>query len=1360
MSNPIQSTGDHNSSDDEGYRTKIIILTRENWVQWSCQLENFLAGKGHESLLSPPTDTDKVSLKFKKRNSSALALLWTCVAPELHGILLAHRGSFYDSWIALGKSCGKNSIVIMCETLFKLMSIQYEPGTSLEKHIDSFQKTYASYESLTQGSEDTMVISTTIAAAFFIRSLSQDRDLSGLIQTLYDIKPFDLNSVLNRVAVEHCRRGMPQDQALLLDKQNPNDQSKPPNRTGNRGKGKAPTRGRNKTKANSNQKKEEDSLKRLEKLEKIVAKFELSAKNPDINVVAEHSKEPSENVQQSDSDAYVLEDEVLSIGSGEYDKIYLDSGAGRSVVNSLGYLTQIVKVNKKINTYAEPVDISHQGTLVFRGIHISPVYYAPKGKVNLLSVSQLMDHGLKPMFKGGSFLIMKHKSIIATFSRLGNLFAARIDRQSVFSIDYSPLFKDWHTILGHPSDMYIKKLIDDKILTGAFTSSNECQVCLHAKIKKSPHSRHLPVTHSPFEKLHVDTLEISPPSRQGFRYILVIVDDFTRFNRIFLMTQKSKAEGYISSFINEIKNKLDITPGYIHTDRGGEFDSNTFRQLLLTKGISLERGPPHSPQTNGVAEHFNQNLLVKIRCLLAQSNIPISYWDEAALHASLLQNLLPHRYLQYRSPNDVLSECQATIQPIYDLRKLVPFGIKVVARNENPTSKVNVTGRAMRALTFEPFSDALRVFDPSTGKVRITRDYAQLKSETSVSLRKDPLSLPLMANQLLPRVATLPVLKDQTSGIDVPNSDQQVINESLPQAEDHSPSSQLPVTTRKPRYDYVPHYDTAPHNISSDLNVQNILNGEKRQRCPPDRLMLADVITYNQALSNPNEEKAWQAAMKQEYDSLMNHNTGDLVPYPTNGSKVIGGMWRLTRKRNEFGEVYRFKARWVVLGNHQEHMLHYYDTWASVGRNETFKLMLILVVNQEYIPYQFDIETAFLHGEMDAVVYVKQVKGFEVPGKEGWVWRLNKSLYGTKQAPRMWQLKLVQVLRDLGMTSTRADDSLYSNTEKTMFLHVHVDDGFLIGKSEKEILCFLKLLYAKLKLKYQRNPTQHLGYHLMWLPDGSVQLSQRDLIVRLLKDTDMENSRSVKSPCNLNLIRELETVDEPINVTAFQQAIGSLNYLAQHTRPDILFTVNSLSRYATHPTDKHWVALKHLLRYLKGSLDLCLHYFNNNDEEGLVGWADADYANDRSDRKSISGNIVTYHGNPVSWTSKKQSVVAQSTTEAEFISMNLCAKQLRWMTYLLADLGQETTKPTVCNDNSGAVTISNQASLNHNTKHIEIRYQYVRDMVVKKLIKLKQVGTADMIADVLTKPMGIKKTQDVFRQLHLKNQGGVLRCKE
>ncbi|MBW0524632.1 hypothetical protein O181_064347 [Austropuccinia psidii MF-1] len=212
----------------------------------------------------------------------------------------------------------------------------------------------------------------------------------------------------------------------------------------------------------------------------------------------------------------------------------------------------------------------------------------------------------------------------------------------------------------------------------------------------------------------------------------------------------------------------------------------------------------------------------------------------------------------------------------------------------------------------------------------------------------------------------------------------------------------------------------------------------------------------------------------------MNHNTGELVPYPKNNEKVIGGMWCLTRKRNEFGEVYRYKARWVVFGNHQEHLLHYFDTWASVGRNETFKTMLSLVINLNLITYQFDIETAFLHGDMDTIVYVKQVKGYEQVGKENWVWRLNRSLYGTKQAPRMWKEKLTKVLADLDLFSSKSDESLFITKDYWLMLHIHVDDGFLIGKYEKAIINFLEILNSKLKLKFKKRPNQHLGYTLLW----------------------------------------------------------------------------------------------------------------------------------------------------------------------------------------------------------------------------------------------------------------------------------------
>ncbi|MBW0576681.1 hypothetical protein O181_116396 [Austropuccinia psidii MF-1] len=260
--------------------------------------------------------------------------------------------------------------------------------------------------------------------------------------------------------------------------------------------------------------------------------------------------------------------------------------------------------------------------------------------------------------------------------------------------------------------------------------------------------------------------------------------------------------------------------------------------------------------------------------------------------------------------------------------------------------------------------------------------------------------------------------------------------------------------------------------------------------------------------------------MDAEYHSLTSHNTGELVPYPAKPAKVIGGMWQLSRKRNEHGEVYQHKAQWVVLENHQEHMLHYYDTWASVGRNKTIKVMLSLVVNFNYIPYQFNVETAFLHGEMDALVYVKQVKGYEVKGKENWVWQLQKSLYGTKQAPHMWKAKLTATLNNLGLASAQSDKSLFVNSDKTLLLHVHIDDGFIIRKSENAIIVFLDKLNNTLKLKYKKRPMQHLGYNLKWC-NNELKINQTDLIVKLLRQFGMEECKSVKTPCNGNFLNEI-----------------------------------------------------------------------------------------------------------------------------------------------------------------------------------------------------------------------------------------------
>ncbi|MBW0531190.1 hypothetical protein O181_070905 [Austropuccinia psidii MF-1] len=270
------------------------------------------------------------------------------------------------------------------------------------------------------------------------------------------------------------------------------------------------------------------------------------SKNSNINFVAENAKEPLGDFGRCDSEAYVIKDQVLKLGSDLSDDIYLDSGADCSVVNNIKNPTNIIKVDKKVNTYSKPGNITHQGALILQGVHLSPVYHSTKGKVNLLFVFQPVDHGLNPVLKGGSFLIMQGRRIIEKLNFSGNLFSAKIHSQSVFSLSNSEKSKYWYTVLGHTSNKYTKRVLDSRKITESFSPSSELKVFLHAKTKRLPHSQNLPSTHSPFVKTHMDIIEISLPSCQGYQYVLAMVDDFSCFNCIFMMTEKGKAEVFIN----------------------------------------------------------------------------------------------------------------------------------------------------------------------------------------------------------------------------------------------------------------------------------------------------------------------------------------------------------------------------------------------------------------------------------------------------------------------------------------------------------------------------------------------------------------------------------------------------------------------------------------------------------------------------------------------------------------------------------------------------------------------------------------------------------------------------------------------
>ncbi|MBW0551561.1 hypothetical protein O181_091276 [Austropuccinia psidii MF-1] len=407
---------------------------------------------------------------------------------------------------------------------------------------------------------------------------------------------------------------------------------------------------------NQNTNHENKTNKRIERIEQLLEILQAANNISSVNEMYE-SKEPTRPTT-SDSEAFILDEVNAMIPRQNHGLIYLDSGAGRTVVNDLPLLVDTTPVNKQINTISTPIKVAHQGTLNFKVIKLYLVYYVLNGPFNLLSVLQLCNHGLRFTMKSNIFIVKYENRIIDVFRRKGNLFVSKLPSILVYGMTNSE--STWHLIHGHPSGSYIKALFAEE----------------------------LPCADAPFFKIHMETLQINPPTHKGHKYVLVLVDDFSRFNCIYLLSEKAQAKEQIKAYLMEIRNKLDIIPTYLHTNQGREFTSQSFLNYLTSQRVSLERGLPEPPQTNGIAEQFNQTLPSKIRCFLGQSNIPVAYWDKAASHALLLLNMLPHKHLNMKSPTTVLKKKHSLIELEIEFSRLVPFGIRVTTKILNPTSNI------------------------------------------------------------------------------------------------------------------------------------------------------------------------------------------------------------------------------------------------------------------------------------------------------------------------------------------------------------------------------------------------------------------------------------------------------------------------------------------------------------------------------------------------------------------------------------------------------------------------------------------------------------------------------------------------
>ena len=495
----------------------------------------------------------------------------------------------------------------------------------------------------------------------------------------------------------------------------------------------------------------------------------------------------------------------------------------------------------------------------------------------------------------------------------------------------------------------------------------------------------------------------------------------------------------------------------------------------------------------------------------------------------------------------------------------------------------------------------------------------------------------------------------------------------------------------------------------------------------------SDPIAFDEAI----KDSKWRKAMDAEIEAIERNHTWELMELPE-GEKTVGVKWIYRTKLNEKGEVDKFKARLVAKGYTQKYGIDYSEVFSPVARHDTIRMIISLAAMNEWIVFQLDVKSAFLHGELVEQVFVDQPPGYVKKGSKHMVYKLKRALYGLKQAPRSWYNRIDTYFSKAGFHKSPYEHTLYIKTgEKGNLLIVclYVDDLIFTGNDEGMFRTFKQSIMKEFEMTDLGKMKYFLGIEVTQSA-GGIFICQKKYAREVLERFRMDDCTPVQVPIipGTKLTRDGE--GEKIDSTYYKQMIGSLMYMTA-TRLDLTYAVSLISRFMEAPTELHYQAVRKILRYLKGTLDYGLFYKKRKSERHeLVGFSDSDYTGDVDDCKSTSGYVFLLSGAAVSWSSKKQTVVTLSTTEAEFIAAVSCACQGIWLRRILEEVKYTQQGPIMlfC-DNSSTIKLSKNPVLHGRSKHIDVRFHFLRDLTKEGKVELVHCRSVEQIADILTKPL-------------------------
>jgi hypothetical protein len=520
--------------------------------------------------------------------------------------------------------------------------------------------------------------------------------------------------------------------------------------------------------------------------------------------------------------------------------------------------------------------------------------------------------------------------------------------------------------------------------------------------------------------------------------------------------------------------------------------------------------------------------------------------------------------------------------------------------------------------------------------------------------------------------------------------------------------------------------------------------------------------TLAEALALPSEEAAkWRQAAEEEMGALIDNGVFELVRLPP-GRKAIGCRWVFKVKHNADGSIERYKARLVIKGYSQRPGFDFTETFSPTPKWATIRTILALAALDDLELHSVDISSAFLNGDLDEEIYMEEPEGFQTKDKT-WAYRLQKSLYGLKQAGRQWHQKLHSVLTSMGFERVRCEHSVwvYQKDQARVIVPVFVDDMTIAAKSQTDINRVVEDLKRHFKLR-DLGPTSYLlGVEIQRdRKQRQLTLSQKQYILNVLDRASMSDCNPVSTPLDPSEKLSAEMAPktrqewEEMRTVPYVNILGAVAYIAIATRPDIAYAVSVLARFSKDPGPKHWKALKHLLRYLRGTIDYKLTYAPDPTSNDLfTSYCDADHGGNPDNGRSTSGFIVKIGTGAVSWMSRLQSFVTLSTTEAEYVAAVSLGQEVLWLRNLLEEIGYKQDSPSTLRiDNQSALSVAKNLEHHSRVKHLDLRFYWLRDEVERRRLQVQHISTEVMPADALLKALGRERLQKLARLIGLECQ--------